>query len=84
MKLMYLVSLLLIIVGVVFIASLFIGNYTASAIGVALVGLGASIVLADEGTTARTFVIMWTALIIIIAVQLCLNKTFCLKSMAQK
>jgi len=70
MKQLYCIVFTIIAISLPFLFSFFVGNYTATAIGMILIGTAANIVMLDMKAKSRSMVYMWIAIIIIIAVLL--------------
>ena len=60
------VAWVLLILGIVFIGALFYENFTATAIGLVMLGCGVSLLLYDKKTKSKATWYIWLAIIIII------------------
>jgi hypothetical protein len=70
MKQLYIIVIILIGIALPFLYSFFLGNFTAAAIGIVLIGAAINIVMFDQDVESRSILYMWIAIIIITAVLL--------------
>ncbi len=70
MKQVYWIVLGIIALSTPFLYSFFVGNYTATAIGVVLIGIACQILMFDMKAKSKSMVWMWVAIIIVVSVLL--------------
>lgn len=64
------IIIILIIISLPFLFSFFIGNYTATAIGLVILGASINMIMFEQEAKSRSMLYMWIAFILIIAVLL--------------
>jgi len=67
MKQLYTMVLVVMLISFPFLFSFFVGNYTATAIGIVILGGAITIIMYDQNAKSRSMVYMWIAIIILIA-----------------